>query len=185
MSIKHFSYREFMNFSESLVDSLETISAKLDEVTDKVTTLETVLEGDGAADFSGESQLTEDEAAIEAMGGDPNDMMMAGEEDMMVEGGEEVADDEMPEDESEEVSEEEVQEGTEEFSTKYVVVGLKVRPWGNKVIKAKNFSSRIHNKLIPTEFTNFNQAKRALDTYNINGTNFSIRYNNVKNILNM
>jgi hypothetical protein len=186
-----------MNFSESIVDSLEAISSKVDEVTQKIETLETML-GDGGETDSAEENVTEEDS-VEVEMGDPSgtdEIAEVSDTEVAEVPGEEVVTDEvdqaaidaLSEGETPEASEEvpqEVAQDAQEEEFSYLVVGRINRPWGNTVITSKEFSEKEHRKLIPTNFATRAQAQRALSSYNINGENFSIRYKSVKNLFNM
>jgi len=223
---KNFSFSGFMAFSESLVDSLETISNKIEEVTNQITTLETVLEGDDAAAPTEEPVSAEENVeVVDATDANTDAEIPAEEEPTEVaveEGVEETVptSEEAPADaNAEEVTEETpadanadasvettaeeetapvsdedndsaaidaMSTGDENFSDKFMVVGLKNRPWGNRVIAAKDFSEKEHNKIIPTLFSTKAQAQRAMTSYNVNGpANFSIRYNHINQMFGM
>lgn len=210
---KTFSFSEFMSFNESLVDSLDAISDKVTQVTEKLETLEAVIQGDESETVAAEDNVAEtvedtvpesapdvtetddvttdesasiDEPVSEPVADDTVAEDVATESKATVE--EPVAtDDSAAEDEAaiDAMSEEDTSDTDGNFSNKYLVVGLKQRPWGNVVISEKQFSEDKYRKLIPTVFSTKAQAQRALTSYNITGENFSIRYNNVKSILNM
>lgn len=206
---KNFSFSDFVSFSESLVDSLDAVSTKIEEVTNQITTLETVLEGGDAPveePVAAEENVVTDEVAPEASEESTVDTEVstentdaeepAVEENVEVttvpEGTEEVASEETPAEDapvSEEANDaaaiDAMSTEDENFSDNFIVVGLKNRPWGNKVISSKEFSETEHRKLIPTTFSTKAQAQRALTAYNVNGENFSIKVQHNSNIVNM
>lgn len=184
----NFSFTDFMGFSENLVNTLELVAEKVDDISNKIAQIEETVGVEGA-----------DQAAIDAvsggeeLGGDvpQTDDLSGGDDlsgvDLNGEAGgtdnEGQVDNGMPPAPDVEAGDGEL--APSEFS--FVVVGRRERPWGNAVVSVKEFSTNKdkYTKLIPTTFSTQAQAQRALTSYNVNGENFSIRYNNVKNILNM
>lgn len=193
-TMKNFSFSDFVSFSESLVDSLDAVATKIEEVTNQIETLETVLEGGDAPaaeeePVAAEENLNSPEETVDATVEEP----VADEapaEDAPAE--EPAVEDSVSEEVTEEapVSEEDndaaaidaMSTGDENFSDKFMVVGRINRPWGNTVINSKDFSEKEYKKLIPTLFSTQAQAQRALTSYNVNGENFSIKYNHVNNL---
>lgn len=177
----NFSFTDFMGFSENLVNTLELVAEKVDDISNKIAQIEETVGVEGA-----------DQAAIDAVAGDdlggqnldsnvpPTDDLSG--VDLNGEAGGDESTTDMPPAPDVETGDE---PAPSEFS--FVVVGRRERPWGNAVVSTKEFSINKdkYTKLIPTTFSTQAQAQRALTSYNVNGENFSIRYNNVKNILNM
>lgn len=189
---KNFSFSEFMSFSESLVDSLDAVASKIEEVTNQIETLETVLEGGDAgeeapvpAEENVETTTTTAEEGVveEPVSEETPDVTddlpgESGSEEVAEDSGESTANEEVDNDAAA-IDAMSNEEGGENFSSKYMVVGRINRPWGNTVIDSKDFSEKEYKKLIPTLFSTKAQAQRALTSYNVNGENFSIKYNHV------
>lgn len=184
MKKANFSFTDFMGFSENLVNTLELVAEKVDDISNKIAQIEETVGVEGAdqaaidAVSGGDDIPTEDLGGQDLSGNDLSGVDLNGETGV----GDDTTTDMPPAPDVEAGGD---GESTSEFS--YVVVGRRERPWGNTVVSTKEFSSNKekYNKLIPTTFSTQAQAQRALTSYNVNGENFSIRYNNVKNILNM
>lgn len=179
----NFSFTDFMGFSENLVNTLELVAEKVDDISNKIAQIEETVGVEGADQaaidaVAGGDDLGGDVLPTEDLGGQGFDSDVPPTDDL---NGDESTTDMPPAPD--------VETGDEptpsEFS--FVVVGRRERPWGNTVVSSKEFSTNKdkYTKLIPTTFSTQAQAQRALTSYNVNGENFSIRYNNVKNILNM
>jgi len=173
----NFSFTDFMGFSENLVNTLELVAEKVDDISNKIAQIEETVGVEGADQAAIDAVAGGNDLGGQDLGDDLSGVDLNGEA-----GGDDTTTDMPPAPDVETGSDE---PAPSEFS--FVVVGRRERPWGNTVVSTKEFSSNKekYNKLIPTTFSTKAQAQRALTSYNVNGENFSIRYNNVKNILNM
>jgi len=161
--------KSFMNFAENVVESLEAVANKIDEVQAKMDELQDKIDGSGESSEPAptETPVVEEEVKVSDEPKGSDEPAPAAEEP------------------KEEVKEEVVEEKPEEFSEGFIVVKNLVAPYGNKVIKAAEFSEKNHQKVFNKTFSTLTQAQAMMSLYTIDGKNFSNRYRGVKNMFNL